>query len=61
MSEASEDFVCTNCGRQSVIYTGAADEDARVVCRSCGAFLGMLAQFRRTVTRREPASITSRC
>jgi len=59
----SEDFSCPNCRRQSVTYVDTAEDDAGVVCRTCGTFLGTLAQFRRFVARRAPpgAAQTSQC
>jgi transcription elongation factor Elf1 len=60
----SDEFTCPSCGRQSVVYPRAAEDDAAgVVCRTCGAFLGTLAQFRRLVERvaARAAAQTSRC
>jgi hypothetical protein len=59
----SEEFACPNCERQSVVYPHGAEDDARVVCRTCGTFLGTLAQFRRFIERRSSAAAieTSRC
>ena len=59
----SEEFACPNCLRQSVIYPDAPEDDARVICRTCGTVLGTLAQFRRFVERRvrEVNAATSRC
>jgi len=58
-----EEFACPNCRRQSVIYPDATEDHTRVVCRSCGSFLGTLAQFRRFVERHGPGASmkTSRC
>jgi hypothetical protein len=58
-----EEFSCPNCRCQSVIYPDATDDDAGVVCRTCGMFLGTVAQFRRSVERRAPgaSTVTSRC
>jgi transcription elongation factor Elf1 len=50
----SQEFACPNCRRQSVVYADAAEDDARVVCRTCGTFLGMLTQLRRFLERRAP-------
>jgi len=59
----SEEFACPNCRRQSVIYSDMTEDHARVVCRTCGTFLGTLAQFRRFVERRfiGTGADTSRC
>jgi transcription elongation factor Elf1 len=46
-----EEFACPECEHQSVVYPDAQEERGRVVCRSCGAFLGTLAQFRTFVVR----------
>jgi transposase-like protein len=47
----SEEFACPTCRRQSVIYPDAREDDARVVCRTCGTSFGTLSQFRRFVER----------
>ena len=52
----SEEFAGPNCRRQSVIYPDATQDHGRVVCRTCGAFLCTLAQFRRFVQRRAPGA-----
>lgn len=59
----SDEFACYKCRRQSVIYPDEAEDDARVLCRTCGTSLGTLAQFRRFVERREQSANehTSRC
>ena len=59
----SDEFACPSCGSQSVVYPHAAEDDAGVVCRTCGAYLGTLAQFRRLVERvaARAAEATSRC
>jgi hypothetical protein len=57
----SEEFTCHNCRSQSVIYPEASDDDARVVCRGCGTFLGTLAQFRRRVEPTPAGPFTSGC
>jgi transcription elongation factor Elf1 len=59
----SDEFACPSCGRQSVVYPRAAEDDAGVVCRTCGAFLGTLSQFRRFVERVAARATvqTSRC
>ena len=58
-----EEFSCPNCRRQSVIYPDAKADHTRVVCRSCGTFLGTLTQFRLFVERGAPGvgMDTSRC
>jgi transcription elongation factor Elf1 len=58
-----EEFACPNCRGQSVTYPDTTEDHARVVCRSCGTFLGTLAQFRRFVERRfaGAGADTSRC
>jgi ribosomal protein S27E len=60
----SEEFTCPNCRSQSVVYPDAQDDgEARVLCRTCGTFLGTLAQFRRRVEARtaRAATFTSGC
>jgi transcription elongation factor Elf1 len=47
-----EEFACPNCRHQSVVYPDANEDRGRVVCRTCGAFLGTLAQFRHFVVQR---------
>jgi transcription initiation factor TFIIIB Brf1 subunit/transcription initiation factor TFIIB len=59
----SEEFACPNCRRQSVIYPQSVEDNARIVCRTCGTFLGTLASLRRFVERRASGggAQTSRC
>ena len=59
----SEDFACPNCQHQSVIYQDASKDDAIVECRTCGAVLGTLAQFRRFIERhvRRDGGVVSHC
>jgi transcription elongation factor Elf1 len=59
----SDEFACPSCGCQSVVYPHAAEDDAGVMCRTCGTFLGTLAQFRRFVERvaARATEVTSRC
>jgi hypothetical protein len=38
----SEEFAGPNCRRQSVIYPDATQDHGRVVCHTCGPFLGTL-------------------
>jgi transcription elongation factor Elf1 len=47
-----EEFACPNCGSPSVVYPDAGEDDGRVECRACGAFLATRGQFRRFVESR---------
>jgi transcription elongation factor Elf1 len=51
-----EEFACPNCGSPSVVYADAGEEDGRVECRGCGAFLATRGQFRRFVEARAARS-----
>ncbi len=52
----SEEFAGPNSRRQPVIYPDVTQDHGRVVCHTCGLFLGTLAQFRRFVQRRAPGA-----
>src|SRR5215475_3674623 len=55
------EFACSHCGSPSVVYPDE-DED-RVMCAGCGAFLATRSQFRKLIERRESHSAiqTSGC
>src|SRR5215510_2118736 len=58
-----EEFTCPKCSCQSIIYPDLPDDDDYVVCRTCGAFLGSVRQFRRFVERRpvRPGAAVTGC
>jgi transcription elongation factor Elf1 len=47
-----DEFACPNCGSPSVVYPDVEEDDGRVECRGCGAFLATRGQFRRFVEAR---------
>lgn len=44
-------FSCTRCDGASIEFPSDPKDDAHVVCRSCGALIGTLGQFRRNIER----------
>jgi transcription elongation factor Elf1 len=56
-----KEFTCPSCGSQSVVYPQSPDDDASVVCRTCGTYLGTLSQFRRLLQSPGAGTCLSGC
>jgi hypothetical protein len=50
----AEDFACSKCSSQSVVYPTVIKDDEYVTCRGCGAIIATLAQFRQIIARHQP-------
>jgi hypothetical protein len=59
----SEELACRNCASISVVYHGASNDDAAVMCGGCGMFLANRGQFRQLVERQAVRSrlVTTGC